>query len=128
MLTDDQELSLTSGGDCTQHYHSADRDITHEQVLQFQGSETLKLVTASRTVSYEDDFLFVSTVGGAVTLMLPIARGGKAYTVVRLSGASSVTLTPAGTDTINGAGSLVISANYSPVRLKALKGTGWIQV
>lgn len=127
-LTPEQEQELVGGGDCALHYHSYDRDMSHEQVLQFQGSESVKEVTASRPVTYNDDFLFVDTTLGAVTLSLPIARGGKAYTVVRTKGSNSVTLQPSSPDKVNGATSFVISASYSPARFKALKGTGWVQV
>ena len=127
-LTEDQEQLLTQGADCNLHYHSTDRDISHDQVLQFQGSESVKEVSASRAVTYADDFLFVDSSAGAITLDLPIARGGKTYTVVRIAGSSSVTLQPTGLDKINGASSYVITTSFAPMRLKALKGTGWIQV
>ena len=127
-LTDEQEYELTQGGDCHLHSHAFDRSITQDSVLQFQDSERIRKVTASYAVQYSDDYLFVDTTSGAVTLTLPTARGGKSYCIVRIAGANNVTIARTSPDTINGATSLVISASYAPVRLKALKGTGWIQV
>ena len=127
-LTEDQEQSLTQGADCNLHYHSTDRDISHDQVLQFQASENMRTVTASGAITYNDDILLVNTTSGAVTLALPIARGGKSYSVVRIAGANAVTLTPAAGNTINLTSSVSISTNFAPVRIKALKGTGWFQV
>ena len=128
MLTDAQEFELSAGGDCQLHYHSSDRDITREQVVQFQASENMRTVTASGAITYNDDILLVNTTSGAVTLTLPIARGGKSYSVVRIAGANAVTLTPAAGNTINLTSSVSISTNFAPVRIKALKGTGWFQV
>lgn len=127
-LTQEQVNQLVGGGDCQLHSHAIDREITHDQVLQFQNSENVKQVTSSRTVTYGDDFLFVDTSAGAVSLTLPIARGGKSYTIVRIAGTNNVTLTPISSDKINGATSAVISSTYAPIRIKALKGVGWLQV
>jgi len=128
MLTEEQEFSLVGGGDCQVHYHSSDRDITREQVVQFQASENMRMVTASGAITYNDDILLVNTTSGAVTLTLPIARGGKTYSVVRIAGANAVTLTPAAGNTINLTSSLSVSTSFAPARIKALKGTGWFQV
>lgn len=128
MLTDAQEFELSAGGDCQLHYHSSDRDITREQVVQFQASENMRIVTASGAITYNDDILLVNTTSGAVSLSLPLARGGKTYSIVRIAGANAVTVTPAGGNTINYAASLSISTSFAPARIKALKGTGWFQV
>lgn len=128
MLTDAQEFELSAGGDCQLHYHSSDRDITREQVVQFQASENMRIVTASEAITYNDDILLVNTTSGAVSLSLPLARGGKTYSIVRIAGANAVTVTPAGGNTINYAASLSISTSFAPARIKALKGIGWFQV
>ena len=127
-LSDEEHLSLTSGGDCPLHYHNYDKSITHDQVLQLQDSEKERVITSSEGISYEDDFLFVDTTSGPVTVSLPIARGGKSYTFSRIAGASNITLSPLSPDTINGSASLVISSSFSPVRIKSMKGMGWLQV
>ena len=127
-MSPEEEMSLLGGNDCPLHYHASDRDITHDQVLQFQDSESVRTVTTTGNVTYNDDILLVNTTSGAVSLTLPIARGGKTYSVVRTAGANAVTLLPASGNTINAAASVVISASFTPVRIKALKGIGWVQV
>ena len=127
-MSPEEEMSLLGGNDCPLHYHASDRDITHDQVLQFQDSESVRTVTTTGNVTYNDDILLVNTTSGAVSLTLPIARGGKTYSVVRTAGANTVTLLPASGNTINAAASVVISASFTPVRIKALKGIGWVQV
>ena len=127
-MSPEEEMSLLGGNDCPLHYHTADRDITHDQVLQFQDSESVRTVTATGNVTYNDDILLVNTTSGAVSLTLPIARGGKTYSVVRTAGANTVTLLPVSGNTINAAASVVIAASFTPVRIKALKGIGWVQV
>jgi len=127
-MTDEEELSLISGGDSNLHSHAFDRAITHDQVLQYQDNEGVRQVSLSYSVTYGDDFIFVDSTSGLIRLQFPIARGGKSYTVVMVAGANSVLLIPSTPDSINGSSSLTISATYSPVRIKALKGVGWIQV
>lgn len=127
-FSDEQAASLVGGGDCEHHYHTADRQITHDSILQFQDNERIREISAAYTATYDDDYLFVNTTSGAVSITLPIARGGKDYTIVRVAGTNAVSLTPNGTDKINGAATLSLTSSYAPVRIKALKGTGWIQV
>ena len=126
-LSGDQLSALTSGGDCALHSHSSDRVITHEQVLAFQGSESTRELSGDTTLTYGDDYLFVNA-AAPVTLQLPIARGGKSYTFVKISGASTVTIMPDGSDTINGTTSRIITDPYKSVRIKAVKSHGWIEV
>jgi len=127
-MTEEEERSLLGGGDSPLHSHEFDRTVTHAQVLQYQDNESIREVATSSIVTYADDYLFVDSTIAPVTLSLPVARGGKTYTVVRVAGANNVTLTPLGTDTINGGASLILSSSYSPRKIKALKGTGWVQV
>jgi len=126
-LTADQLQSLTSGGDCPLHSHSADRVVTHEQVLAFQGSEATRVVSGDYALTYDDDFIFVEA-AAPVALQLPTARGGKSYTMVKISGASLVTILPGAADSINGTTSKIITDSFVPVRIKVVKGHGWIEV
>ena len=127
-MTPEEELALLGGGDCTLHSHSFDRDISHDQVLQFQASENVRVVTTTGVVTYNDDILVVNTTSGAVTLTLPKVRGGKTYSIVRTAGANAITIVPTAGDTINLTSSVSISSNFVPMRLKAVKGMGWLQV
>ncbi len=127
-LSAEEYMSLTSGDDCPLHSHSFDRSVTHDSVLQYQDSEGSRVVYTSYSPLYADDYLFVDTTAGAVTLSLPIARGGKTYTVVKLTGANNVVVLPNGTDTINGAASKSVTTAYTPLKIKAVKGLGWVQI
>ena len=119
---------LTSGGDCTLHFHSADRAPTHDTLARLQDLERAVSVTADYTVRREDDIILVDATAGVVVVTLLVARGGKHQTVIRTAGANNVTVTPAGTDTINGGATATVSSSYTPLRLKALAGTGWITI
>lgn len=56
------------------------------------------------------DVILVDTTGGAVTLTLPDATyGARELTIRRKAGTASITVTPYGTQKINGASSLTIS-------------------
>lgn len=122
-LDDRQAAELTGCGDTQLHYHLADRKTN----AVLQSEEKIKQVSTSYTVTSSDDYILVTAVS-PVTITMPAAKGGKIYTIVRVSGASNVTVSGAGTDTINGAASLTISSSYSPHRLKTLNGTGYIDV
>lgn len=127
-LSDFEIVSLVGGADCGLHHHESDRLVTHEQVLQYQDQEGLKVVTASSAVTYEEDYLFVDSTAAPVVLTLPVARGGKFFCIVRIAGANSVTVNPAGSDTVGGASSQVVTTSQSPLRLKALRDFGWVKV
>lgn len=126
-LSSEQFNSLVGGGDCPLHSHSFDRAVSHEQVLAYQGSEASRVVDSDFAVTYSEDYIFVDATT-PVTLQLPTARGGKAYTVVKISGGSTVTILPGTSDSINGVASQVITDSYKPLRIKAVKSHGWIEV
>ena len=128
MLTAEQEQALLSGADCNLHYHSEDQHITRDQLQQLEDREVIRIITASGAITYKDDILLLDSTSGAQALTLPTARGGKRYIFTRVAGGNAITLSRTGTDTINGATTLVISTSYSPVRLKAVKGLGWVTV
>jgi len=126
-LSSEQLNSLVGGGDCPLHSHSFDRAMSHEQVLAYQGSEAARVVGADFAVTYSEDYIFVDATT-PVTLQLPTARGGKSYTVVKIAGGSIVTVLPGAADTINGVASQVITDSYKPLRIKAVRSHGWIEV
>ena len=75
-----------------------------------------------------DTFLFVDTTGGAVTIDLPAASGRTGPIRVKdIKGdaaTNNITITPNGTDTIDGLSSLVINSNYGGYFLYPVSG-GW---
>ena len=125
-MTPEQENELVGGGECQLHTHRL--LVSHTLLEGLQDTQSVASKTANFTANLKDDFNLVSTSGGPVTATLPLARGNRLITFVKTAGASTLTLTASGTDTINGGASLVISSNYAPVRLLAVTGVGYIQV
>lgn len=123
-----QEAELTQGGDCFLHWHSEDRRATHDLLHGLQGTASVISQSASYSLSLKDDYHLVTTTSGVVVVTLPKARGNRLITIVRVAGANNITLSPTSPETINGAASLAISASYTPVRLIALQGVGYVQV
>lgn len=91
----------------------------------------LRVVTAAGavTVSATDDVVVVNkTVGAATTVNLPAGFTGRRYTIKDGKGdaaANNITITPAAGN-IDGAGTLVISANYGKATI-VYNGTQWNQ-
>ena len=123
-----EEFSLINGGDCFSHFHSEDRRPTQDFLHGLQSVARINYPATSFDVSLHDDYHLVDTTAGAVTATLPLALGNRLITFVRLTGANNITLAVSGVDTVNGGVSLVISSSYSPVRLLAIKGVGYVQV
>jgi hypothetical protein len=121
-LSDSQEKELVGGRDTDLHSHSFDRAPTNDTVQNLSTVERVRKVTTNYTAVTTDDFILVDTAGGAVTITLPSARGGKRYVIERIAGANNVTVTPVAGTTINGAASATISTSYAPLRVKAMLG------
>lgn len=128
MLTPEQEVALLGGGDCVLHYHAQDQQCTHDQLQQLEASENVRTMTIAGNVAYKDDIILLNSTAGAFAAYLPIARGGKRLIFTRVAGSGTITLTASSPETINGAASCAVSANYTPVRLKAIKGVGWVTI
>ena len=128
MLSEDQERSLTGEGDCFSHWHSSDRTPTHDFLEGLQGTAKVATQNTSYDVNLSVDYHLLNSASGAIIAQLPKARGNRLITFVRTSGANSITLTAASGETVNGAATLVMSSSYSPVRLLAVAGIGYIQV
>lgn len=127
MLTTQQESSLTSGGDCFEHWHSQDRVLSHNSLLQLQQLQNVATVSTNTTLSDINDIVLVDTTGGNVTVNLPPARNGRVYTVVKLSTTNLLTVAASGTDTIDSAASISTTTGWVSRTFKAVTG-GWIIV
>ena len=123
-----QEAELIGGGDCRSHWHSEDRVPTQDFLHGLQNVSSIKYPLTSYSVDPKYDYHLVDTSGGVVTATLPQALNNRVIVFVRIAGPNNLVLTCSGTDTINGAASLTISSSYSPVRLLAVRGIGYIQV
>jgi parallel beta-helix repeat protein len=85
--------------------------------------------TAAYTVNPNDDVVPVDTTAAARVITLPTAVGRtpKPVTIKKLTAANTVTITPNGTETIDGATTLVLTAQWSLARLIPFAGN-WITV
>lgn len=95
-------------------------------------SVTELAATGSLTGSARRHLYLLDTGGGAVELTLPALSGvSAAYrpTIILETAGNNLTLTPAGSDTINGGASMVIATQYAGVELIPDKtNTNWIAV
>lgn len=123
-----QESELINGGDCRSHWHSEDRVPTQDFLHGLQNVSSIKYPLASYSVDLKYDYHLVNTSGGIVIATLPQALNNRVITFVRIVGPNNLVLSCSGADTINGGASLTISSSYSPVRLLAVRGVGYIQV
>ena len=126
-MTPEQEAALVGGGDCRSHFHIDDRQPTQSFLQGLQGLQSVVYASASYTARLKDDFHLL-TASSTLTVSLPVARGNRLITFVQVGGAGNCILAAASPDTVNGGASLTISSLYSPVRLLAIKGLGYIQV
>lgn len=82
------------------------------------------------SVQLSDTYLSVDTSGGPVSIVLPTAasRGGFPLTIKDGSGdaaTNNITITPNGSETIDGLSSLTISIPYGFQNLTPNSGVGW---
>jgi len=92
------------------------QDVLH-RLNQLEGE--VLVTAAAYTVRERDDIIVCNTTSNAITITLPRATNGKRLTLLRSAGGNNVTVSPVGSDTINGAASATISASYAPLVLKA---------
>lgn len=122
-LNEQDQAELVNGGDTRLHYHNSDRVPTHDTLEGLAAVENIRSVDASYVSNYQDDFILVDSTAGAVTIDIPKPLTNR-VTVLRVAGANNVTVQSVGY-TVNGAASAIISSNYTPLRLKALKDIGY---
>lgn len=93
-----------------------------------EADEAIKSVTAAYTATALDHTILANAAGGAFTVTLPKAADnkGKILCVKRTnSGANAVTIARQGSDTIDGAATVTLSAQYAS-RLLQSDGSNWI--
>lgn len=102
--------------------------ITDERVTAAVLGQTLATVAADLTLGPGHQTVAVDTTSGAVEVTLPPANGcpGQLYRIKRISaGANNVTITPDGSDTIEGDASRTLSTQWAGLTLIA-QGTRWL--
>lgn len=85
-------------------------------------------LTGNTTLDATHSIVGVDATSGNLVITLPSAAGitGRTYSVMKIdSGANTVTVTPDGSETINGAGTLVLSSQFDDCRLVS-NGTNWL--
>lgn len=117
-MSPEQLFALTGGGIC--YLHSHDHIISLDELHRMQQLETVVFVTAHYTCRLQDDFIFVDTTSGAVTVTLHPANYGQHITISRYAGANNVTVAAVAGETVNLAASVTITASFTPRTLKGL--------
>ena len=119
-----QLTGMLNRGDCQDHYHSSDRQPSHDTLVGIQQTENVKTVTANYIVASIDDYLLVDTTSGNVTLTLPKAKNGRLLFFKKIVAANSMILSANGSDKIDGASTQTVAIQWTCIRLKAISG-GW---
>lgn len=87
---------------------------------------------ADKTVKSDDNIIIVNAAGGTMTITLPTVANysGRILTVVnKLNNATTVTISAATTQTINGAASINMASAYGNRKLLAIPGgTNWVVI
>jgi len=88
---------------------------------------TYRSVTATGNVVSGDYLIIADAIGGAITMTLPPAAlvPGRIYVFKRInSGANAVIVDPSGAETIDGAATYTLSAQWNSVTIMS-NGTAW---
>lgn len=93
---------------------------------------SLKTVTTTYTITQSDDKVLANATGGAFTITLPAANSVPAGWEVRVekidAAANTVTVSRAGADTIEGANTVALAAQYSNTRLTSDGTSVWYKL
>ena len=119
----EQENALINGG--VNDLHSHPHIVTQDQLHRLQELEKVVFISTNYTVQSLDDIVFVDA---TCTITLPFAVGGRHVTIVSTNVSATVTVVPQSGETINGTTSYIINTNYKPLRLKAIKGVGYLEI
>ncbi|MBU2251805.1 MAG: hypothetical protein KKH25_06060, partial [Candidatus Omnitrophica bacterium] len=86
-----------------------------------------KSITAAYTVTTSDYFIECNSTSAIFTVALPTAVGcvGREYVFVKNNAANDITIDPYNAETINGAATYILSAQWSKVTIVS-NGTNWI--
>ena len=114
----------------TSAYSPGEEYVDRQKVQRAMPTPFVEAITASRTVTPQDDsgWFLANATSGAVVLTLPLANSAPAMTLTVKktdSSANTVSVARTGTDTIDGATSVAISAQYGAVVLRSDGGTTW---
>jgi hypothetical protein len=94
-------------------------------------SETVRIIAATDTATNNDYVIYAKGITGNITLNLPAVASiqpGRPYRVVKDAAAFTVTLDGSGSETINGATTLVLAASAFHGATVVNTGTEWVAV
>jgi hypothetical protein len=92
-------------------------------------SETVRVITATDTATNNDFVIYAKGITGNITLNLPAVASltpGRPYSIIKDAAAFTVTIDPAGSETVNGATTLVLAASAFHGATIVNTGTEWI--
>lgn len=97
-----------------------------ERALKDTAVRGSRTVTAATTVTLDDYLVCGDATGAAFDVTLPSVRkaAGRTFKVKRLNAGNTVTVTAAGTDTIDGSATYPLSAQFEAVTVVS-DGTDW---
>jgi hypothetical protein len=117
------EASLTGGGDCSAHWHSADRVPTQDFLHGLQAAGGVITVSASTILRGTEDLVLVDTTVGDVTLTLPRARNGREVTILKTSALNKLTVQGIDGQLINGRVTQTYYTRWTARTFKAVGNT-----
>jgi len=91
-------------------------------------SMTLRTTAVSTTMTQNDYVLMVIGAGGAVTVTLPSVTAlqpGRPYTVYKDNAAQTITIDPAGSETIDGGATTTLLTGQVHAKTFVSNGTAW---
>lgn len=100
------------------------------QTYAAKAQRTLRTTTVAYTLTDDDDIVAGDATGGAVTLTLPTAvgRAGRVFVAKKLDASgNAVTLDGAGAETVDGATTLALSAQWQTARVVS-NGSAWLTI
>jgi len=125
MLSDLQESSLVSAGDCFEHWHSSDRVMTHDSLTGLQEVANYQTFTDDYEVKPAADYILADTSVKSVTITLPLSTNGREIEVTKMASPNYVSIKTSGSDLVLGSNELRVYNYGTSLRFKAIP-TGWI--
>ncbi len=99
-------------------------------MIVIPGSRITTGVTATTTMLFDDDIVISGTLTAGITVNLPAANSAPGMRKIITKGdaaAFNVTIDPASTQTVNGAATLALTAQYNTATLVS-DGANWVRV
>ena len=100
-----------------------------ERALKDVVVRSTRTVTAATTVTLDDSLVCADATSAAFAVTLPTARiaSGRTFQIKRINaGANAVTVTAAGTNTIDGSATYSLAVQYQSVTVQSDGATWWI--